>query len=191
VETSPAPRPRSAPMRYRSGLGYRSARPVETPSRHQAPASARPTAETSPPQPMGPKMVETRLGRATASRQKFHRRRTTLQAGRGRQATRRGSLGHPSRGSGITPEDHAGHDRTPSRPSTTGSCGQRTRSPGPPAGSTATLAVARRPIVPSPQARDVVWFSSLRPGPPAEPAEERGSTTRPHRSSRPSGPFRG
>lgn len=51
-----------------------------------------------------------------------------------------------------------GHDRTPSRPSTTGSCGWgSTRSPGPPAGRRPSIAVGRRPIVPSPQARDVRW----------------------------------
>jgi hypothetical protein len=80
--------------------------------------------------------------------------------------------------------------RTPSHPSATGSCGRWTRSPGPPAGSTATLAVARRPIVPSPQARDVGWFSCRRPGPPARLAEARGSTESPSRPSRPSGPTR-
>ena len=52
--------------------------------------------------------------------------------------------GEPHRGavqSGHGPHPSAGHDRTPSRPSATGSCGLRTRSPGPSARSASTIAV--------------------------------------------------
>ena len=99
----------------------------------------------------------------------------------GRAASRRGSVG-------ASPHPSAGHDRTPPRPSATGSCGRSdplTRSIGKVGADHRSRLPPDRPEPPG--ARRSIFSACRRPGPPAPPGGARGSAGRPARPCPPRG----